>query len=77
MCCIEQTDVHDFKVSWELEETRDCIEACPFTLEGTYGEVTESGEKEYLALLKRERIKVRDWFVIFAFIKESGEVREN
>lgn len=61
MCCVEQTEVYEVKVPWELEETRDWVWACPFTLEGTYGEVFESGEKEYLAFLRRERIDLKDW----------------
>ena len=63
MCCVEQTEIYDVKVPWELEEIRDWIWACPFSLEGVYGEVIESGEKEYLALLRSQRVDIKDWFL--------------
>jgi hypothetical protein len=62
MCCVEQTEMYDVKVPWELEEIRDWIWACPFSLEGVYEEVIETGEKEYLALLRSQRVNVKDWF---------------
>lgn len=62
MCCVEQTEVYEVKIPWELVDLSDWLWACPFSLEGVYGEVIESGEREYLALLRNQRVDVRDWF---------------